>query len=567
MASWKHIHLKEAEEEDVVQLAVPEDENSADKVSQVYTIVCKLWTTDSFNVRAFKSTMINLWRTRNGLEILDLDKSLFSVRVFSGRDKDMILNGCPWTFDKHVFFMESLLPDATPSEVDIHACAFWTRVYELPMGYRSETVAQSIVSNIGSYIDWDKTNESRWGRFLRMRMMLDLRKPLRRGMVVQLPNKKKVKVFFKYEKLPNFCYICGRMGHVIRNCSDVEGELDEEELDNLPFGQWMGASPSRPTLMSKPATQVSQKAQPKKLFKESGTVESSHSSDQVVFESGEQEKNEQKSDLVEVEVLQKIMEKVDLTPTEKDVTHVANIPSPEKGSNKVDEEAGGIDLALNGVSAHGRRWKRRARGKTQVSSLTGDGTACNVSLIKKRNEINYDEEDDAMQKKNRMGGRAASINLCHEFHDCLNNCGLRDLGYEGYPFTWTNGRKGTTLIEQRLDRSLANDDFLDHYQHCVVTHLGRFHSDHAPLRIQWAHCQEEVRTKKKRKRIFRFEKTWLEDSRFTSCINRTWIGHGAEFSEKLKGTAEALTLLQKENMTFFWLRMSRIGYSALGQSG
>lgn len=34
------------------------------------------------------------------------------------------------------------------------------------------------------------------------------------------------------------------------------------------------------------------------------------------------------------------------------------------------------------------------------------------------------------------GGRmASSISVCHEFQNCLLDCGLEDLGFKGSPFT------------------------------------------------------------------------------------------------------------------------------------
>ena len=44
------------------------------------------------------------------------------------------------------------------------------------------------------------------------------------------------------------------------------------------------------------------------------------------------------------------------------------------------------------------------------------------------------------------------------FSDCLDVCGLKDLGYSGLPYTWCNRRFGGQMVRVRLDRALATPD-------------------------------------------------------------------------------------------------------------
>ena len=41
------------------------------------------------------------------------------------------------------------------------------------------------------------------------------------------------------------------------------------------------------------------------------------------------------------------------------------------------------------------------------------------------------------------------------FRHTLLQCGLVDLGFRGYRFTWRNGRYGAAFVEERLDRFVA----------------------------------------------------------------------------------------------------------------
>ena len=42
------------------------------------------------------------------------------------------------------------------------------------------------------------------------------------------------------------------------------------------------------------------------------------------------------------------------------------------------------------------------------------------------------------------------------FRNTLLACGLIDLGYHGYKYTWRNGREGEDFVEERLDRACAS---------------------------------------------------------------------------------------------------------------
>lgn len=65
---------------------------------------------------------------------------------------------------------------------------------------------------------------------------------------------------------------------------------------------------------------------------------------------------------------------------------------------------------------------------------------------------------------------------CNFFGNFVDSCALQDLGFSGPSFTWQRG--GTFL---RLDRALANDDWMSTFPQCLVQHLTHIKSDHLPL--------------------------------------------------------------------------------------
>lgn len=54
--------------------------------------------------------------------------------------------------------------------------------------------------------------------FIRVRVKIDITKALCHGRLITLENGEKTWVVFKYERLPNFCFWCGRLSHGNRDC-------------------------------------------------------------------------------------------------------------------------------------------------------------------------------------------------------------------------------------------------------------------------------------------------------------------------------------------------------------
>ena len=73
-------------------------------------------------------------------------------------------------------------------------------------------------------------------------MKIDIRKPLRRGILVEGEDgEEDCWCPIKYEFIPNFCYSCGCLGHVEKECDSCV----ELEAGCRQFGEWMRVTPSR----------------------------------------------------------------------------------------------------------------------------------------------------------------------------------------------------------------------------------------------------------------------------------------------------------------------------------
>jgi len=122
--------------------------------------------------------------------------------------------------------------------------------------------------------EMDLKEANRIGKFLRIRTSLDLTKPLKRGSKLHFQGKD-IWVDYKYERLPNFCFVCGRIGHQMRDCEDTEendqeGYNEVEEKDQA-FGPWLRASPL-PKITYELGKESSSSACSKSLLQKIGSI-------------------------------------------------------------------------------------------------------------------------------------------------------------------------------------------------------------------------------------------------------------------------------------------------------
>nr|GLL37548.1 uncharacterized protein LOC109174453 [Ipomoea trifida] len=79
--------------------------------------------------------------------------------------------------------------------------------------------------------------------FYRVRVALDVSKPLKKQMKLKRENGTWVLIDFRYERLPTFCFLCGVIGHGDRVCPKIVHGIDRSA--EKPFGVWLRAGGRR----------------------------------------------------------------------------------------------------------------------------------------------------------------------------------------------------------------------------------------------------------------------------------------------------------------------------------
>jgi hypothetical protein len=121
-----------------------------------------------------------------------------------------------------------------PEKVDLNFFSTWIQIHRMPVGYRQteSTIKNMTAKQVGTVVE-TQLDVKGAGNFVRVKVRLDVRKPLSRFVSIIRDGAREVYPL-KFEKMPRFCGACGHIGHTHLECGT--GEFDE---DKLKWGEFL----------------------------------------------------------------------------------------------------------------------------------------------------------------------------------------------------------------------------------------------------------------------------------------------------------------------------------------
>ncbi|KAK9286374.1 hypothetical protein L1049_014768 [Liquidambar formosana] len=162
-------------------------------------------------------------------------------------DKLKILSVGPWSIRGLLLVFKEWSSGLVLEEIDFHSYPFWVQVHGLHPDFKSTDNVSKIGPKIGVLLDVDvpRSGQLVWNKFIRVRVDVDVRNPFEDWFFAE---ESWLSLRFGsnlYERLSDFCYRCGRLGHGEKYCgADIPTRLVDSVNPThgvMAFGPWMRA--------------------------------------------------------------------------------------------------------------------------------------------------------------------------------------------------------------------------------------------------------------------------------------------------------------------------------------
>ncbi|XP_074287942.1 uncharacterized protein LOC141613105 [Silene latifolia] len=143
-----------------------------------------------------------------------------------------------------------------------------------------------------------------------------------------------------------------------------------------------------------------------------------------------------------------------------------------------------------------------------------------------------------------MKGGSRPQRQMNNFQAAVDDCGLRDITWEGYNFSFDNGQAGDDNRQCMLDRAMCTNEWLEIFPFAKLFYLEREWSDHAPIKL----CLNYRELSKGSGRAFKFEQIWVGTEGCEDAIRRGVEKGHEELVNVLRECASELQEWKKTNI-------------------
>ena len=212
-----------------------------------YFIAARFFTRRTISAEAIARTFRLVWRTKKGFEVRDMGNHRVLFVFTNEEDVARVMQGEPGSFDKHLVALKRVEKHVSIQNVIFDRTTFWIQVHNIPIRSATMAMAKEIVSLAGEVVEEvaDEGQQDKYN-FLRIRVILDLTKPLCRGRRITTAKGGDGWVSFRYECLPIMCYGCGMLTHNDRDCTSGLRARGSQSEGDKQFGSWLRASTPHP---------------------------------------------------------------------------------------------------------------------------------------------------------------------------------------------------------------------------------------------------------------------------------------------------------------------------------
>ncbi|GAU19166.1 hypothetical protein TSUD_89310 [Trifolium subterraneum] len=457
---------------------------------------------------SMKACLADVWRPVKGMTVKEATQGLYLFKFFHPLDVEEVLKAGPWTFDNFTLIIDRLKIGVALQDIPLFHVNFWVQIHDVPIGMMLEKVGKGLANYIGKFVEYDKNNNtSFWRNYMRVKVRVDVRSPLKIEKKIKLNGGKGGVVKFKYEKLGLFCFVCGRFGHAENKC-EVKYAMERDDGRR----SWSNEIKAE---LRRPGGRVGSQ-----WLHEEGRNRDDVDASNTSGERGSQQTGPTQTNVSSPRESRGPENEVEVWLCSGRIVRskcrVLNYTRNFINMVVEDEQWGEWRLTCY----YGYpEWSRR-RAAWDLLRALGNMSSIPWCII--------GDFNDLLSQADKKGIHPHPNGLCMGFRQAVSDCDLTDIPIEGHQFTWIKSRGTPHVIEERLDRAMASTSWLQLFPQVRLTNLLASHSDHSPILLQ---CKPIIRTQINHS--FRFENSWLKESDLEDVVVEGWGRENLEVVDRV----------------------------------
>nr|XP_048330865.1 uncharacterized protein LOC125422765 [Ziziphus jujuba var. spinosa] len=209
-------------------------------------LVGKLLSTCTFH-GSLGEIISKTWNLMGKVKIEKLEENIFKFSFEQSGEKERIFKSRPWTFNGAHIILKEWPETLALSEISFKFSTFTVQIHGLPPIYLHTEAAFQIGARLGKVVKESITRKSVVSqRFLRFKVDIDTDNPLPAGFFLERAEGDELWVQFKFERLSDFCYKCGRLSHVTGKCLFEKPAMIRAStgIETRLYGSWIRSETS-----------------------------------------------------------------------------------------------------------------------------------------------------------------------------------------------------------------------------------------------------------------------------------------------------------------------------------
>lgn len=182
-------------------------------------LIGKIMNTRIFRRYTITEIISKTWRLKHKVNIEKLWENIFKFDFGSREDRNAIFRARPWSINGALFVLKEWPEELTLQQISFLTTTFVLQIHGLPPVFLHEGTAKMVGNTIGKVHEETINRRSIVAqRYLRFRVDISTAEPLPAGFFQEREEGDDFLIQFKYERLSDFCFNCGRLDHITGRC-------------------------------------------------------------------------------------------------------------------------------------------------------------------------------------------------------------------------------------------------------------------------------------------------------------------------------------------------------------